>query len=957
MANMKKMHLPSSNGWQPLAILLLVLVPLFGASQTGEEWLPLLQSRYGAQASLHPATGKVRSLLFPPDRSLTLAGNTVQEKAWAFLYQYHSLWNIEDPTTSLHLHSIQHDKQGNTHVLFYQHHQGIPIFDGHINLHFSAAAALSAVTAVVVNVPTLPTTPAFSPAQAVEIAQSALFKETDVAYTPLDAPVLLYYHPGLARQHPDDVRLAYEVNLLSPGEERERVYINARTGGLIEIQAASCHARTRRLHNGNTNSAVLWQEGNALPGSLSAEQATIVQAGGQAYNFFYHALGRDSYNGGGATMVAVSNATNISCPNATWNGSSTNFCTGYGTDDIVAHEWAHAYTEYSSNLIYAWQAGAMNEAFSDIWGETVDLLNTIGNDSGDNTPRTACASSIRWALGEDLTANGIRDMWDPTCKSDPGKVSDGEYWCSTGDSGGVHTNSGVVNHAFALLVDGGTYNGYTLTGLGLTKAAHIFLRTHQYYLSRTSDFYALADALQAAGMALLNTNLSTLSVEDAAPGLSGEMITAADLVQLANVIDAVELRTEAPCAFAPLLDPVAPDICTVPNEDFQLLYVEDFEGGATGWTASEHPVVPATWNARSWSLDSFLPKGRSGAAMYGPNPANGDCNTDLENGTIMLTSPTISVPGAVTVPLYLTFDHLVAMESSWDGGLLQYQLNGGAWTDIAAGAFAYNAYNQNLQSVGAGNDNPLAGKAAFTGADGGAVSGSWGTSQVALGALGGQQLRLRWVLGSDGCNGWDGWYVDDIMIGGCAEAAFLPVTWSYFYAQANFHENHLKWATSQEWNNKGFHIERSTDNGRQFSTIGWVAAHGSDSEYVYADADVLPGHTYYYRLRQEDHDGTEAYSAIRWVKTTLLEPSQPDLLLYPNPADEVVFIQYLRTTAQDIAPRLYFADGRVARTWDKIAVLHPGEQIRLDIQGLQAGVYFLVLQSGNGQERIKLIVN
>ncbi len=954
---MKKSQSYSKHSGQVLAALLLIFLPIFGTAQTGEASLTVLQSRYGAQASLHPATGKVRSLLFPSGRSVPLVGSTTPEKAWAFLHQYHSIWDLEDPTASLHFHSIQHDKAGSTHILFHQHHLGVPIFDGHIHLHFNADAELTAVTAVLLNVPALPTTPTLSPTQAVEIAKRVLHKKTGTIYAPIDAPVLLYYHPGLARQHPDDIHLAYEVTLRSPTEERERVYINAITAGLIEIQSASCSARTRRLHNGNTTNPIIWQEGNALPGSLVGEQVTIVQAGGHTYNLFYHALGRDSYDGGGATMVAVANATNVSCPNATWNGTSANFCPGYGTDDIVAHEWAHAYTEYSSNLIYAWQAGAMNEAFSDIWGETVDLLNTIGNDSGHNTPRTACASGNRWALGEDLTASGIRDMWDPTCKSDPGKVSDGEYSCSTGDNGGVHTNSGVVNHAFALLVDGGTYNGHTIIGLGLTKAAHIFLHTHQYYLSRTSDFYALADALQAAGMALWNTNLSTLSVEDAAPGLSGEMITATDLVQLANVIDAVELRAAPPCAFAPLLDPVAPDICTVPSEDFQLLYVEDFEGGATGWTASEHPVVPATWDARTWSLANFLPKGRSGTAMYGPNPVNGDCNTDLDNGTIMLTSPTIAVPASVTVPLYLTFDHLLSLENRWDGGLLQYQLNGGAWTDVTSGAFAYNPYNQTLQTAGAGNDNPLAGKAAFTGADGGAVSGSWGTSQVALGTLAGQQLRLRWVLGSDGCNGWDGWYVDDVQIGGCATSAFLPVSWNYFNAQAQTDAIHLKWATRQEWNNKGFHIERAADNGNQFVTIGWVAAQGSATEYRYIDTDVRPEHTYYYRLRQEDHDGTQAYSAIRWAKMPLGEPHQSGILLYPNPADEVVYVQYLRATAHDIVPTLYFADGRMARTWGKKVAPPPGEQLQLDIQGLQSGIYILALQDGNRQERVKLVVH
>ena len=51
----------------------------------------------------------------------------------------------------------------------------------------------------------------------------------------------------------------------------------------------------------------------------------------------------------------------------------------------------------------------------------------------------------------------------------------------TDDGGGVHSNSGVPNHGYALLVDGGTYNGVTVTGIGLTKAAHIYYRAmHDY---------------------------------------------------------------------------------------------------------------------------------------------------------------------------------------------------------------------------------------------------------------------------------------------------------------------------------------------------------------------------------------------------------------------------------------------------------------------------------------------
>ena len=74
-------------------------------------------------------------------------------------------------------------------------------------------------------------------------------------------------------------------------------------------------------------------------------------------------------------MSTVNNDPRISCPNANWNGVTTNYCDGVTSDDTVAHEWGHAYTEYTSGLIYQWQSGALNESYSDVWGETVDLVN------------------------------------------------------------------------------------------------------------------------------------------------------------------------------------------------------------------------------------------------------------------------------------------------------------------------------------------------------------------------------------------------------------------------------------------------------------------------------------------------------------------------------------------------------------------------------------------------------
>ncbi|MCO6439034.1 MAG: M4 family metallopeptidase [Phycisphaerae bacterium] len=84
-------------------------------------------------------------------------------------------------------------------------------------------------------------------------------------------------------------------------------------------------------------------------------------------------------------------------------------------------------------------------------------------------PRSLSRQARRIPCGgftpEDGAGGVYRDLWNPNCKGHPGKVSDtAQYWCAESDQGGVHTNSGVPNHGFALLVDGGTYNGQTISG-------------------------------------------------------------------------------------------------------------------------------------------------------------------------------------------------------------------------------------------------------------------------------------------------------------------------------------------------------------------------------------------------------------------------------------------------------------------------------------------------------------
>jgi Zn-dependent metalloprotease len=865
--------------------------------------------------------------------------------------QFKELWGLENPADVFVFKDAKTDLAGNTHLSFRQQHRGVSVFDGELRFHFNRFTQLKSVSGVVIPCRGLPAQAVVSASVAIARAKAILEKEENATYESLAEPALLVFYRGLGQGVKGESHLAYEV-LMGSSEtgDRHYVYMDALAGKMVERFPANCSALNRELYSGNTAGSPIWTEGDPPPSGT--EEVTLVDVSEQTYYLFSHAFGFDSYDGSGSTMKTVVAATNVNCPNATWNGSSTNFCTGFAHDDIVGHEWAHAYTEYTSNLIYAWQPGAMNEAFSDIWGETIDLLNNYDIDAGEETLRTSCSSGLRWQMGEGR-GNALRDMWLPSCKGDPNSVDAGNYWCSSGDGGGVHTNSGIPNHAYALLVDGGTYNSVTVAGIGFTKAAHIFWLAQSQYLTRTSDFAALADALEAACAALVGTNLPALGFSSANPGLSGEMITAGDCAAVANAIAAVAMRAEPDCDFTPLLAPTTPALC--PMDDFQQLFFDDFESDFAGWTATEDPVNPGSWDSRNWEISASLPDGRAGQGLFGPDPVNGDCGADLENGTIDLESPLISVPTGYTTPLYLTFDHYVATEGSWDGGIVQYQINGGSWQDVLSEDFLFNEYNANLASAGAGNDNPLAGKAAFTGTDGGSVSGTWGTSQIELGTLPGDDIRLRWRLGTDGCNGNDGWYLDNVEVGVC-QTIILPVVWESFTVKEEKQAALLEWTVSEERNNAGFWVERSSDSNTNFIAIDWVPGAGNSNapkSYQYEDETVVPGQAYYYRLRQVDITGGEHFSVLRNFRLTGKAATLFDL--YPNPVKAEAQVQCLAPDAALVELALYQLDGRVAAPATTFEQVISGQTLILNLEKLPAGVYLLVAKTAQGEER-KLVV-
>lgn len=213
----------------------------------------------------------------------------------------------------------------------------------------------------------------------------------------------------------------------------------------------------------------------------------------RTFDYFRVIHNRNSYNNAGAVIRSyVHYSTNYA--NAFWDGSRMTYGDGNATYgplvslDICGHEITHGVTEYSAHLVYSNQSGALNESFSDIFGECIEFHAKGTND---------------WLMSRDI-GTAFRSMSNPNANGDPDTYL-GSYWYTgTGDNGGVHTNSGVQNKWFYILTQGesGTNdigNAYSVSGIGITDASKIAYRNLTVYLSSTSKYAAArTGAIQAA---------------------------------------------------------------------------------------------------------------------------------------------------------------------------------------------------------------------------------------------------------------------------------------------------------------------------------------------------------------------------------------------------------------------------------------------------------------------------
>jgi hypothetical protein len=223
--------------------------------------------------------------------------------------------------------------------------------------------------------------------------------------------------------------------------------------------------------------------GTSLPGTrvrAEGDPATDDEAVTQAYDglgdtweLYDAAYGRSSLDGQGLPLVAsVHYGTRYD--NAFWDGSQMVFGDGDGTIflgftrsiDVIGHELTHGVTQYTANLAYSGESGALNESISDVFGVLVKQR-VLGQS----------ADQADWLVGAELLAPGVNGVAlrsmkapgtaydDPRLGRDPQPATMSGYVYTSSDNGGVHTNSGIPNHAFYLAAAAIGGNAWEAAGL------------------------------------------------------------------------------------------------------------------------------------------------------------------------------------------------------------------------------------------------------------------------------------------------------------------------------------------------------------------------------------------------------------------------------------------------------------------------------------------------------------
>lgn len=462
-----------------------------------------------------------------------------------------------DPNMDFELIREEPDNLGHIHYRYRQTYQGIPI-EHTMWIAHTKADKIYALNGLIYNEITTPISAGISEEAALDNAKEYVGAEVykwelegeekhlkweqndpTATYFPTGELVFISLNNSFK---PNDYRLAYKFNIYAHAPiSRAYIYVDANTGEVLDKEEIIHHVDTPgtantaysgerdiiadsfggefRLRDGSRGDGVNTfdlNQGTSYGGADDFidddnywdnenpemdEFATDAHWGAEmTYDYFWLEHGRNSIDNTGFELNSYVHY-GVDFLNAFWDGSRMTYGDGSGgvtpltALDIAGHEVTHGLTTFSAGLIYEAESGALNESFSDIFGNAIE--------------RYARPDDYNWLIGDEIGLT-LRSMSNPNLYGDPDTYF-GDDWAPLdgGDSGGVHTNSGVQNFWFYLLTEGGTGtndNGddYDVAAIGIESAGAVAFRNLTVYLTPSSNhadarFFAIESAIDLYG--------------------------------------------------------------------------------------------------------------------------------------------------------------------------------------------------------------------------------------------------------------------------------------------------------------------------------------------------------------------------------------------------------------------------------------------------------------------------
>jgi len=415
-------------------------------------------------------------------------------RALYFSERYRDLYRLEDPRSQFYLKRIVTDETGQ-HLFFGQHQDGTPVFAAELAVHLEGNDVIGT------NGNYLPDIPSFPP-PTIDVPEAQSIALGHAAATLEDAQSvgetkLIYFNEGLISGQPGQTHLAWRLTVrgvsLDDAGPFWMYFVDAHTGGvLLSLDLEFAGDRPGEDFDietvNNDTSISCWllsssddqwfdEDGPCCdyPGGTAnypggdADGDAAFDLTHQVYHYYYDTFGRKSYDGD-EEDVEVYVHRGVNWRNAHYSQSCDFFEFGDGQVvlDIFAHEFTHGVTDSSAGFIYQNQPGALHESYSDVFAAMVDTAN--------------------WTIGENLPGGTIRDLANPSVDHMA------NYYLTTDDHGGTHTNCGIPNKAAYLIAQGGTDYGLTILGIGRQKTQRLYYDVLTTRLTSNAQFMDARDA-------------------------------------------------------------------------------------------------------------------------------------------------------------------------------------------------------------------------------------------------------------------------------------------------------------------------------------------------------------------------------------------------------------------------------------------------------------------------------